>query len=184
MCPNLAKFLLGPDNIWLKFAIEYLYSFFLFWRSKIYEPIGQGGGWGGGGTHGRGGEAIRCYRRDEMVSNVLRSIIHVVRLTRDCLSGLVCCYARFARCLQLFESPRAVVENDDLRIYYLYNRLHTLQVCNSSKTQKQNGPQYPRPTKNGSAMGEVRTLGRRAWTCRFRSGDKERERERETASGK
>lgn len=78
-----------------------------------------------------------CYRRDEMVSNVLRSIIHVVRLTRDCLSGLVCCYARFARCLQLFESPRAVVDDDDdLRIYYLYNRLHTLQVCNSSKTQK------------------------------------------------
>ncbi len=104
-----------------------------------------------------------CYRRDEMVSNVLRSIIHVVRLTRDCLSGLVCCYERFARCLQLFESPRAVVDDDDdLRIYYLYNRLHTLQVCNSSKTQKQNGPQYPRTTKNGSAMGEVRTLGRRA----------------------
>jgi hypothetical protein len=42
MCPNLAKFLLGADKIWLKFAIEYLYSLF-FWRSKFYTNWSEGG---------------------------------------------------------------------------------------------------------------------------------------------
>jgi hypothetical protein len=183
MCPNLAKFLLGSDKIWLKFAIEYLDSLLFLEVEILHQLVGEGG------THGRGGEAIRCYRRVEMVFNVLRSIIHV-RLARDCLSGLLCCYACFTRCLQLFESPRAVVD-DDLRIYYLYIDYLTLGCthCKSAtaqKTQEQNGP-HSVPTYHKKRI-------RYGWgtyartTCLNVSlqvwGERERERERERASGK
>jgi hypothetical protein len=44
MCPNLAKFLLGPDKIWLKFAIEYLYSFFFLEVENLHQLVRGAGG--------------------------------------------------------------------------------------------------------------------------------------------
>jgi hypothetical protein len=43
MCPNLAKFLLGSDKIWLKFAIR-IPRFLIIFGGRNFTPIGRGGG--------------------------------------------------------------------------------------------------------------------------------------------